>query len=147
MNILLVQTVDRTINQLQQNIKQAVEPPFLNKNGTFTTTLTGCTTTPSATISWEAGVDGRLVALVMPKLTGTSNTSAATLTGLPTAIWPKSTQVLLVPVTDNNSTQLGTLSISPQGTIILGLGASSGAFTASSIKGIQACTIVYARGN
>ena len=54
--------------------------------GSFIGTLTGCTTAPTATFNYT--IIGNQVTLFLPVLTGTSNSTALTVTGLPAAIQP-----------------------------------------------------------
>ena len=62
--------------------------------GTCTFTLTGCTTSPTGTGIWCR--IGNVVLLFVPGITGTSNSTAMTLTGLPAGIQPVRTQNLAV---------------------------------------------------
>jgi hypothetical protein len=55
-------------------------------SGTFTATLTGCTTSPTGTATWYRA--GNIVTLVLPVLTGVSNSTSMTITGLPAGIQP-----------------------------------------------------------
>jgi hypothetical protein len=56
-------------------------------SGTFTATLTGCTTSPTGTATWYRA--GNVVTLVLPSsLLGTSNATTCTVTGLPAGIQP-----------------------------------------------------------
>lgn len=52
--------------------------------GSFTGTLTGCTTAPTATIEWQ--LIGKHVVLFIPSLSATSNTTDLTITGVPAVI-------------------------------------------------------------
>lgn len=65
-----------------------VSPPGLEQTGTFTMTLTGCTATISGPCQWSKS--GRMVHLLIPLMSGTSNNAATTLTGLPEDLWPSS---------------------------------------------------------
>lgn len=56
-------------------------------SGTFTGTLTGCTTSPTASISYRR--TGHMVTIYFPNnLVGTSNSTELTVTGLPSALAP-----------------------------------------------------------
>lgn len=56
--------------------------------GSYTGTLTGCTTSPTCTVSYQRV--GKLVMLSIPPVSGTSNATTMTLTGAPAAIRPAS---------------------------------------------------------
>ena len=65
-------------------------------NGSFTATTTGCTTVPSETVYWSKTVfdsTRSIVHLWAPtSLVGTSNSTGCTMTGIPAAISPTTTQ-------------------------------------------------------
>ena len=63
--------------------------------GSFTATLTGCTTSPTASCHWSK--QGNQVTVFINNVTGTSNTTAMTLTGLPAEIQPTATFDYAVP--------------------------------------------------
>lgn len=110
----------------------------------FTATLTGISgTDPTATIQvlWE----GDAVRLVMPGLQGTSDSTAATLTGMPASMFPASTQTIPMRVIDNGTGQAGYGEISTAGVITLRLGNGSALFTAANAKGISAFNASYDR--
>lgn len=108
--------------------------------GTFTATLTGCTTSPTGTVDYRQ--DGDVVTLNIPAITATSNTTAATLTGMPAAIRPAATRSDIGVVTDNSANSLGRFEIDSGGTITLRVNAGT-AFTNVNTKGVQASTISY----
>ncbi len=66
----------------------------LYHEGTFTGTLNGCTTSPTGTFSYIRV--GKQVTLKIPEISGTSNTTAMSITGVPASIRP-STSVFLSP--------------------------------------------------
>jgi hypothetical protein len=107
----------------------------------FTATLTGCTTSPTATCPWTR--IGNLVTLFIGPVTGTSNANTCTLTGLPAAIQPTRTQWLAVAADAMESG--GALSPSGatmqvqagSGTITFFFGGSSTGWGATLIKGIS----------
>src|SRR5688572_5615468 len=103
----------------------------------FTATLTGISgTDPTATIQtlWE----GDTLRLVVPALQGTSDTTAATLTGMPASMYPTSTQTFGMRVIDNSAGQFGYGEVSTSGVITLRLGNGSATFTGSGTKGVSA---------
>lgn len=145
MKIPQVQTPDRLTNQLQQNIAQAIEPIFNNLSGTFTANLTGCTKTIQQTASWEVATATGPVCLVFPEILGTSNSTSATITGLPKNLWPISEQVVIIIIEDNGSITTGKAHITPEGVINLYATVGGGGFTSSGIKGVLNCIATYPR--
>lgn len=104
----------------------------------FTGTLTGCTTTPTATIAYARS--GPMVSLTCNAgLSGTSNTNAMTVTGLPAALWPSLSQTIITRVNDNGTPSLAVVSISAvNGVMSFGLGIAGAptGFTTSGTKGL-----------
>lgn len=112
------------------------------ESGSFTATLTGCTTSPTGTITYTKY--GNMVTLAIPSISGTSNTTAATLTGIPAAIAPAQNQRLLAGITDNGTIAAGVARIDAAGnTITMFPSAAGGAFTSSGTKGIAQNTLTY----
>jgi hypothetical protein len=119
--------------------------------GTFTGTLTGCTTSPTATFNWSR--NGNAVTIDCPTLTATSNTTACTVTGLPAALTPARTQLISVAGIEDGSVVLNSGSIQVSGTTLTLLLASvvgarvthsNNTFSNVNIKGIStAVTITY----
>lgn len=111
-------------------------------SGTFTATLTGCTTAPTATVNYT--IRDSIAVLNLPSLTATSNSTSCTLTGLPAILQPL-TQTSNVPVaiSDSGTYSLNAaMSIAPgSGTMTLSKAGSTTGFTASGAKGIFASTI------
>jgi hypothetical protein len=119
-------------------------PPRLSyqKQDTFTGTLTGCTTSPTGTVQVQAG--GGLVTLTFPTIEGTSNTTAATITGLPAAYRPQTTtRTVLARVKDNGTLAFGCVEVASSGTINLLSSVTSATFTGSGTKGIGLCSVTY----
>lgn len=109
--------------------------------GSFTATLTGCTTSPTGTVKYTVNED--LVTCEIPAITATSNTTACTLSGWPSEILPANAQTCIAVVTDNGTTSIAKVNLSAAGTFTLYKDGSSAVFTGSGTKGIQACTITY----
>jgi hypothetical protein len=107
----------------------------------FTGTLTGCTTSPTGTIQYVAQL--HQVTLDIPIIEATSNTTAATITGMPAAIRPTATKTLQCLVKDNGTVVHGLAQIDSTGTITLQNGIGGGAFTGSGTKGVRAQQITY----
>jgi hypothetical protein len=108
----------------------------------FTGTLTGCTTSPTGTIRYTKNGDHILVPMD-GFISATSNTTAATITGAPSIIWPVRTQAALARVIDNGTTAVGIVEISTAGVFTLFANAAGGAFTASGTKGINRGAFSY----
>jgi hypothetical protein len=120
------------------------------ETGTFTATLTGVTTTIQGTARWVR--NGSEVALYLPALTGTSNSTACTITGLPASIQPVRTWQISIPeVEDAGLFYLGSVQLTnASGTITLYrvtslTGGNSSVFTnTATTKGLSApCPLVY----
>lgn len=118
-------------------------------SGTFTGTLTGCTTSPTQLISYR--ITGNIVSLVFAgALSGTSNSTSMTITGLPTAIQTVGATSFPCMVTDNGVDRLGVASVNVGTIFFLNTSATGAAsltgFTAAGTKGVPAIfTLVYAR--
>lgn len=111
--------------------------------GSFTGSLTACTTVPTGTIKYS--VDGDIVTLEIPTITGTSNGTTATITGMPASLWPLSLQGVVGITTDNGTNSISRINIDTAGVINLYYGVSTAIFTASGTKGIQLMTVTYRR--
>lgn len=104
---------------------------------TYTGTLTGCTTTPTATIS--AIVNGKLCTLVCTAgLLATSNTTACTITGMPASLRPSSGALVTCSFTNNSFPDYGWATVDTGGTITLGQGFTNNAagFNNANQKGL-----------
>lgn len=112
--------------------------------GTFTGTLTGCTTSPTATVRYIRV--GKVVTLFIPDLRATSNsTSQPTVTGMPSNLYPAIQQWGAgIWIRDNSATSVGGWSITTAGVILGYLGNPSTSFTSSGNKGFDnGTTITY----
>lgn len=138
-----VQTQDRLINQLQQNIAGTIEPIFSLLSGTFVIGLTGCTATISGLATWQKATTTSPILLLIPELTGTSNTTAATLTGMPSVLWPTVQQEVVIRTYDNGTLAFAIAAIGVDGMIQLYSSASSAVFTNSGTKGIALSSLTY----
>lgn len=107
-------------------------------SGTFTATLTGCTTSPTGTATWYRA--GGMVTLVLPaSLLGISNSTSCTITGLPAGIQPATLGIQKVRVAvfnDNGATldNVNALINDGSGTITF-LKSDFSGFTSSGTKG------------
>lgn len=123
-------------------------------NGTFTASVTGCTTTPTGTARYSIAGNLCVVSLAPSgNITGTSSSTALTVTGLPAACQP-ATQfpVCICSVADNGLLVNAGAEISPgSGTIIFFRSVVSGTavtysgtgFTASGVKGMDSTVLAY----
>jgi hypothetical protein len=110
--------------------------------GTYTGAFTGTTTDPAPVIRYS--ISGRLVALYLPQTSATSNSTTFSITGAPPAIVPTRTQTVVGIVRDNNVVAFGNVTVSSVGaTLTLGLGPTTGGFTATGTKGVELQTVVY----
>lgn len=72
------------------------------ETSSFTGTLTGCTTSPTATFNYSR--NGVIMCIdCSAGLTATSNTTSMTVTGMPASLTPARTQVVRCYVTDNST--------------------------------------------
>lgn len=118
------------------------------ETGSYTATLTGCTTSPTATITYT--VQGKEVTLNVAAVTATSNTTAATLTGMPAAsstvpnLFPSVKRNLLGNCTDSGVEKVSPISVETTGVITLNN--AFAAFAASGTKGVgTGFTVKYER--
>lgn len=107
--------------------------------GTFTATLTGCTTSPTVTVSYV--IVGKMVTLTMQALTGISNTAACSITGMPSALFPSATLELSAQtVRDNTLDHPGMVQLSTAGVMTLFFYSTisnlTSTFTSSGTKGL-----------
>lgn len=111
--------------------------------GTFTVTLTGCTTAPTGTATWARV--GKLVTLVLPAISATSNANTFTLTGLPSEIQPTATtQYTQIPHALNNSTLQTNTSVqvsAGSGTITFDTLPNGGGWITSGTKGLNTSVV------
>lgn len=109
---------------------------FTQSTGSFTVTLTGVTTTVTGTAYYS--LSNNTVVLDIPALTGTSNSTACTITGLPSAIQPISTKTFTAITEDNTSAQLSIMQLAGGGgTLTLWRQTTPVAtFTSSGTKGL-----------
>jgi hypothetical protein len=108
---------------------------------TFTATLTGVSGGP-ITATVNVLQQGKEIELIFPQIMGTSNTTAATLTGLPAAYQPTISlqQVPVILINSGADTAGQILIASGSGTMTLSIFVN---FTNSGSKGIQATSVRY----
>lgn len=114
---------------------------YTSTTGTFTGTLTGVTGSVTGTVKYTK--NGNSVTLEVPDLTGTSNSTAHTVTGAPAAIFPVTAQRIGGAVTTNNSVDaLGRIIIETTGVITLH-NVLSATFAGTGTEGIKNGTFHY----
>ena len=106
-------------------------------SGTVNIALTGMTGAVSGTLSWRL-IGPMYVFRTNTAITGTSNTTALTMTGLSGFLTVGQTRILPTIVVDNGANSLAHASLTGSGTLTFGLGVAGGNFTASGTKGIPA---------
>ena len=121
--------------------------------GSFTGTLTGMTASTTGTVNYKIVSDsagtGKLCTLTVPStISGTSNTTAMTMTGLPAACTPSIAATILVQVVDAGTSLVGLAQITASSTTITFFVAQpfdSSGFTGSGAKGVTGgWTMTYA---
>lgn len=114
------------------------------KASAFTGTGNGFSSNPTATVHYSVA-GGMVVLRIDANITGTSNSTAFTLTGFPAEIYPAATQSGLVRLTDNGTAAVGMWSLATNGTMTFGKGVTgTGGFTNTGTKGLSGTTtIVY----
>jgi hypothetical protein len=106
--------------------------------GTFTITATGYTAAVTGTATWSRV--GKLVTIAVPFLSGTSNATTLTLTGIPVAIQPATLgqSLLITSLVDNAVVLIGGFMSIPSASGTWTAHPANGVFTASGTKQIQA---------
>lgn len=137
-----------TVNALNYYLNGAL----VFQSGTFTATLTGCTTSPTQQATYSIANNICTVSIAgASNLTGTSNSTSMTVTGLPAVCQP-ATQEPFVPcsVEDNTALGMAMALIAPgSGTITFFRGSgspitfSATGFTAAGTKGCDGTVLTY----
>lgn len=124
-----------TIADHDTGIIQAVPS---SSSGTFTGTLTGCATTPTTTINYAQVGNTVVLTGDATGLSATSNSTAKTITGLPTALRPSVAQIVPVVSKDNGGLYVAsTATVGTDGVITVNPTPSTTAWTASGTCGIK----------
>lgn len=109
---------------------------------TFTATATGMTTSPTGTVG--AVRNGNAVTLSLPSISGTSNATTFTLTGMPTTLYPSTSKNVLCIIRDNGGAfAVAMANIGSAGVITLYKDTAASAFTASGAKAIYNSQVTY----
>lgn len=117
-------------------------PDDTGVNDSFTMGATGFVSPPSAAAVYQK--IGNQVQMSIPALSGTSNSTAFTLTGLPVAIRPSiAKNVPAVQVQNGALAVLGSATVNTNGTITLSAGLLGALFSAALGKGVAAQEISW----
>lgn len=113
------------------------------QEGTFTATGVGFDgTAPTAT--WSYVRCGKMVAIAITEISGTSNATTFTVTGLPSDLIPSGYRAMPVRVKDNGGgQQWGEIVIGADGSVTFSLTPAGGAFTNSGTKAVSITSINY----
>jgi hypothetical protein len=109
--------------------------------GSFTATLTGCTTSPTVTATYV--MNRGQVTVSIPANSATSNTTACSITGLPASITPTKVQVSAGAVIDNAVNVVGIIQVRTNSIIDLFNGPYNTAFTNTGTKGHREISLTY----
>jgi hypothetical protein len=120
-------------------------------SGTFTATLTGMTTTVTATATYT--IAGNIAVISIPTTTGTSNSTSFTITGLPSALQPATQNQIVTTLFESGSVgALGGAQLTPGSSVITcfagqvsgaTIGFISTGWSASGTKGVIDLSITY----
>jgi hypothetical protein len=109
--------------------------------GSFVLTLTGMTAGTTGSIGYVA--NGHGVTLNSAAITGTSNATTMTGTGLPAFLAPAAASINTMIVEDGSANSLGTFSVGTNAVITFKKDVTGAAFTASGTKGLPGCAFSY----
>ena len=134
-----------TLEQIKNWLNQAYRRFAQSEKGSFTATLTGFTATVTGTVDYT--IIGDVVTLsVATDITGTSNATTMTMTGLPADLYPSATRSTIARLRDNTTGRVfGRADVDSAGTVTFYFNAGSGTFTNANTKGLLTCTMVYKR--
>ena len=124
----------------------ASTPPGLNltARGSFIATATGFATNPTGPVDWFAA--GRSVTLNIrnaTNLSGTSNATTMQLNGIPSFLYPITTQQLQIDASDSGTYAFGLATLSNAGLFNCYKTPNLAAFTNSGTKGINTMPMTY----
>lgn len=115
---------------------------FAYGDTTFTLTATGMTTSPTGTA--YATRIGRIVYLTIPFITGTSNSTSFTLTGIPSGWQGIRSENCPLAISDNNTVnEYDNYAVPNAGTITMYRNGSSTGWTSSGTKSVYSTMLVY----
>lgn len=115
--------------------------PYLTSS--YTGTLTGCTTSPTATIKYT--IIGNQCTIDVPTgFTGTSNATSKTITGAPAAIFPSANKTFSFRASDNSGGYVWALGVlGTNGVLTFSATADAGNWTGSGTATIDRFTFTY----
>ena len=113
------------------------------EEGTWTATLTGCTTSPTVTAT--ATRVGRVVTINIPGLSGTSNSTSKSITGMPAQYRPAGQQRgFYAQVSDNGlPSVVGSVFVEASGTVLVFAGPNNDNWTALGTCVIQNMNLTF----
>ena len=115
------------------------------QEGTYTGTFTGVTTTVTATITYVK--TGGVVTLFIPSMSGTSNATTKTITGMPSILYPVTSngnRRYPIEIVNNNSAQVLSMgNLTNAGVMNIYINPNNDAWTASGACSIGATSITY----
>lgn len=111
-------------------------------SSSYTGTLTGCTTSPTVTVSFVR-VGNSVVLSLDAQVTATSNATTMTITGGPVDMRPLTQRITNYRVFDNGAWSAGMVQIETNGTLTFIKDISGTAFTGSGTKGAGVFSIAY----
>jgi hypothetical protein len=112
-------------------------------SGSFTATLTGMSSTTTGTMKYRIQ-NGLVTVWTDSSITGTSNATTMTMTGVPAAIQPATTRTVLCSVADNGVFYASSATITAaSGTWTFYKSFAGSSFTSSGIKGLNMAAFSY----
>lgn len=112
------------------------------REGAFTATATGMTTSPTGSVKYVK--IGNSISMYIPTISGTSNATTFTLTGMPAILFPLAERPFFVLTIDNGgSATTAEATITTGGLITLYKDVTSAAFTNSGTKSVLATSLQY----
>ena len=106
----------------------------VTESGSFTGTLTGMTASVTGTVNYRR-VNNLVTLYLTSVLSGTSNTTAMTLTGMPAAIYPTGFRSAITEATDNGNSVLSLATVDSSGVVSFNVYSTS--LVANRVSAIQ----------
>jgi len=107
------------------------------EEGSFTGTLTGCTTAPTTTV-YVTKIGNAIIFHFDGDLTGTSNAATKTVTGMPAAYFPARAVNFTTPVKDNGGSFVyGQVFLNTSGVFNYTIDAGANSFTSSGTASVK----------
>jgi hypothetical protein len=114
------------------------------EEGTFPVTLTGMASGGTGTAIWRAS--GGVIQIKVPSagITGISNATTMTMTGLPNALWPNTDGATTAQIENSGATALGLARVAAASGVFTFFADTTGAvFANTGTKGLNGTTITY----